>query len=149
MDAPPLAPNDAERKRIVALVSGVSEDDLGRVAANGWTVAVLLAHLAFWDRWAEHLLHRWRQGQMPPPTVPGWYDDAINATLLPEWLAMAPASAADLALRAAEAVDRQIAHIETPVLAAIVAAGESDLVHRHRHRKEILDQIGQILGREV
>jgi len=39
--------------------------------------------------------------------------------------------------------------MDAPPLAAIVANGESDLVHRHRHRKDVLDEIGQILGREV
>jgi hypothetical protein len=148
MDGPPLVPNETQRKRIIALVSDASEVDLGRTASNGWTVAVLLAHLAFWDRWAEHLIQRWRQGQLPPPTVPAWYDDAMNTALLAQWRAIPAPDAARLATDAAADVDREIARIETPVLTAIVTNGESHLVHRHRHRKEVLDQIGQILDRE-
>src|SRR5438477_6906661 len=105
MDGSPLAPNETERKRIAALVSWISEDELGRTGPNGWTVAVLLAHLAFWDRWAEHLIHRWRRGQMPPPTLPNWYDDAMNAVLLYQWQALPPSTAARLAMEAADAVD--------------------------------------------
>lgn len=145
MDRVPIEENDAERRRLSALVDKLTEADLARVDGDGWTVAVILAHLAFWDRWAEHLIHRWRSGGMPPPSVPDWYDDAINRTLLPQWLALAPLAAAGLALDAARTVDREITRTETPVLAAIIAAGESHLVQRYEHRREHLDQIEQIL----
>jgi hypothetical protein len=39
--------------------------------------------------------------------------------------------------------------MDAPPLAAIVANGEPDLVHRHRHRQDVLAEIGQIVGSEV
>jgi hypothetical protein len=137
--------NERERNRLAALVDRLSDDDLMTSDADGWTVGVLLAHLAFWDRWAETLIHRWRSGEMPPPTVPGWYDDAMNATLLPIWRGLSPRVAGKLALDAAESVDREVARTETPVLAGIFAAHESHLIQRYEHRREHLDRIEAML----
>jgi hypothetical protein len=142
----PIQENERERNRLAALVDRLSDDDLTTSDADGWTVGVLLAHLAFWDGWADTIIHRWRTGEMPPPTVPGWYDDAMNATLLPTWRGLPPRVAGKLALDAAESVDRQVSRTETPVLAGIFAAHESHLIHRHLQRTACLDRIEAMLS---
>jgi hypothetical protein len=145
MDSVPLAENDAQRDRLAKLAGRLTGSDLLREVNDGWTVAAILGHLAFWDRWAQCLIHRWRSGEMPPPSLPNWYDDAVNETLLPHWQALPPATAAALAVEAARAVDRELTRLESPVLAAIAAAGESNLLHRHQHRREHLDQIDRLM----
>jgi hypothetical protein len=142
----PIEENEAQRRRLSALVERLSDDDLARADPDGWTVAARLAHIAFWDRWADCLIRRWRSGELPPPTVPAWYDDAMNETLLPQWKALPGRVAASLALDAAETVDREIERAETPVLAAINAARENHLIHRHDHRREHLDRIEALLA---
>src|SRR3954470_1229191 len=122
MENVPLEANEHQRQRLIALVDRLSDDDLGRSLSSGWTVSTHLAYMAFWDRWAEVLIRRWRTGELPPPTVPSWYDDAMNATLLDQWAALPPPAAATLAVEAAEAVDLEIMRAETPVLMAMTAA---------------------------
>jgi len=69
--------NTHERQRLRTLVARVSDDDLTRPLPNGWTVAITLAHLAFWDRhgWpccgagSARASHRLRR--MPTPSMRG------------------------------------------------------------------------------
>ena len=56
-----IARNDAERARLRALVARLSDADLARPMPGGWTVAAVLAHLAFWDQRIMVLLERWEQ----------------------------------------------------------------------------------------
>lgn len=146
MENVPIEENSQQRQRLVFLVDRLSDDELGHDTGDGWTVSTHLAYLAFWDRWAEHLIRRWRTGELPPPTVPPWYDDAMNATLLEQWRALPPRAAAALAVDAAEAVDLEIARTETPVLMAMTAAHEGHLIHRHRFRGTCLDKLDAALG---
>lgn len=146
MEGVPLAENAAQLDRLAALAGTLTEAELSRRTDDGWTVAAILAHLSFWDRWAQCLIHRWRSGQLPPPSMPDWYDDAVNETLLHQWLALPAGVAVSLAVDAARAVDHELARLETPVLAGIVAAGEAHLLHRHRHRGGHLDQIDRLLA---
>ena len=137
----PLEENAAARQRLTETIESLGDEGLNRPIDNGWTVAAVLAEMAFWDRWAQTLVHRWRSGGMPPPMMPDWYDDAINRTLLPTWQALDGASAARLALSAADDADFEIRRTETPVLAAILAAGQVNLLNRYVPRNAGLDRI--------
>src|SRR3954452_2912703 len=111
-----LEENEAACQRLAALIDTLGDERLQDVATE-------LGAMAFWDRWAQTLIHRWRSGELPPPTVPSWYDDAINRTLLPTWQALPGAVAARLAVTAAQDADLEIRRAETPVIAGILAAG--------------------------
>jgi hypothetical protein len=137
----PLDENAASRQRLNSLIDGLGDEALGKLVEPGWSVATVLAELAFWDRWAQTLIHRWRSGHLPPPSVPDWYDDAINRTLLPTWQALPGRVAAQLAATAAEDADMEIHKAETPVLAGILAARQAHLLHRYQPRNEALDRI--------
>ena len=78
--------NTHERQRLRTLVARLSEDDLTRPLPNGWTVAITLAHLAFWDRQRLALLQRWeRDGVKPAPADADTINDGVRAlaTALP------------------------------------------------------------------
>ena len=46
-----IAENKKERERLRKLVQGMTDEELKFVIyKEGWTIAVVLAHLAFWDR---------------------------------------------------------------------------------------------------
>jgi hypothetical protein len=137
----PLNENAAARQRLTSLIDTLGDEGLRKPVEPGWSVAAVLAELAFWDRWAQTLVHRWRSGHMPPPVVPGWYDDAINAALQSTWLALPGPAAAQLACAAAEEADLEIRKAETPVVAGILAAGQANLLHRHVPRNAALDRI--------
>lgn len=141
----PLDENAAARHRLTSVIDSLDEQRLGKPVTPGWSVATVLAQLAFWDRWAQTLVTRWRSGEVPPPTVPAWYDDAVNDALLPTWQALPGAAAARLARDAAEAADLVIGKAETPVVAGILAMGQANLLSRYEPRNDALDRIERAL----
>lgn len=141
----PLDENAAARQRLLALIDSLDDEHLRKPVTPSWSVATVLAQLAFWDRWAQTLVKRWRSGHLPPPTVPDWYDDAINHTLLPTWQALPGTEAARLAVAAAEAVDLEIEKAETPVVAGILAMGQDNLLNRYLPRNDAVDRIDRAL----
>ncbi|MFF5231407.1 hypothetical protein [Dactylosporangium sp. NPDC000521] len=145
MERVPMDENAAARQRLTALIDSLGDDGLTRPVTPSWTVATVLAQLAFWDRWAQTLVRRWRSGELPPPSVPPWYDDALNHTLLPTWQALPGREAARIARAAAEEADHEIEKAETPVVAGILASGQSNLLDRATPRNDALDRIERAL----
>ncbi len=144
-----IAENDAQRVRLRALVDRLSDQELGRPLSVGWTVASVLAHLAFWDQRTLVLLERWERGG--PGSAPrpinrddvDWINDAAKAICL----ALHPRAAARLALATAEAADRKAEALSAELLAANVAAGNPINLLRAEHRREHLDEIERALKR--
>jgi hypothetical protein len=56
------ARNRAQTERLRKLVGGLDAARLAVRLPNGWTVAVALAHSAFWDRQRLCLMRRWACG---------------------------------------------------------------------------------------
>lgn len=126
---------------------------------GGWTVAAVLAHIAFWDARAIYFLDRWARGVEPstsdyePENV-----HRVNDTAKPLCLALAPRDAVRLALRLAEEADGKVKALSDAMLMKIRAAGTSaplnlqdpngspfDLA-RASHRREHLDAIEHALS---
>jgi len=142
-----IARNDTERTRLRALVARLSDTDLARPMPAGWTVAGVLAHLAFWDQRALALLER----DLPSKSAaaPGLRDedvDWINDAAKPLCLALAPRRAADLAVAIAEEVDRKVAALSEDFITRNAAAGGPVNLDRAEHRREHLREIDQHLG---
>ena len=74
-DEATLNDNAAVTARLQALVSRLSDADLGRDLGGGWTVAVALSHLAFWDRRIAYMLERWMEDGTPHVELD---DDVVN-----------------------------------------------------------------------
>lgn len=141
-----VSENREQRDRLRALVARASDADLARPLDVGWTVAAVLAHVAFWDQRALALLDQWERGQTPRPIDQrdvDWINDSAKALCL----ALPPRAAADLALRVAEAVDRKVETLRPDVVAANRAAGSPVNLARAEHRREHLDEIERALGR--
>ena len=143
-----VAENRAELARLRALVEGLDDRQLSRPLDAGWTVAGVLAHLAFWDYRIVALLEAW--GRDGRGTAPAAYDqrsvDWINDAGKPLCLALPPRTAARLAIEAAVAADDLVAGLSDAALAAIAAAGSPVSVHRAEHRREHLDEIERALA---
>jgi hypothetical protein len=140
--------NQAQLDRLRALVDRLSDGELSRPLAAGWTVAGVLAHLAFWDYRVVTLLDAWgADGRGTPPSA---YDEAavdwINDAGKPLCLGLPPRTAARLAVEAAAAADTRVAALSDAVLAANAAAGSPISVHRAEHRREHLDEIERALA---
>lgn len=103
----------------------------------GWTVSGILAHMAFWDQRATVLARRWKAGGTGSPSGDV---DLLNDAMKPFLLALPPRKAAELALQAAEMVDREIDSLDAGTLARIEANGQPKL-DRAGHRAHHLEQI--------
>jgi hypothetical protein len=148
MDRSYIAENNAERERLKAFVERVSDEELSRPMPAGWTVAGVLAHMAFWDARALHFMDKWESGIAAPSTADheppdvDWINDASKAL----GLALPPRTAAHLALRLAEETDRRVEALSDDLLAQLVVIGPPFNLSRANHRKEHLDEIESHLG---
>ena len=140
MDADLLVENETERDRLARLVRRLTDEDLSRDLGEGWTVAVALAHCAFWDERAALLLERYIDGT-PPHHIPDWYEDVLNQTLEPQWRALPPRAAADGAVAAAEHVTRILRGLDDELCARLEAQEDGYLLRRFNHRREHIEQI--------
>jgi len=140
-----VARNNAERARLEALVARLTDADLKRPLAAGWTVAGVLAHLAFWDQRAFILLDRWQREGVTPPPDDGAHVDWINDAAKPMFLALPPRRAAELAVAIAEAADRKVESLPDELVKRNAAAGAPVALTRATHRREHLDEIERAL----
>ncbi|HEY7522021.1 MAG TPA: DinB family protein [Methylomirabilota bacterium] len=141
-----IAENDRERRRLEALVETLDDATLSRPMPAGWTVAGVLAHLAFWDQRVIVFIDSLKRGAKVP--VESAEDvDWINDAAKPAQLALPPRRAARLAVETARATDDAVATLSDELLARNTAAGSPVYLHRSRHRREHLDEIERVLGR--
>ncbi|PYN80554.1 MAG: hypothetical protein DMD96_13640 [Candidatus Rokuibacteriota bacterium] len=140
--------NSAQRARLRALVDRLTDAELARPLDAGWTVAAVLAHVAFWDQRALTLIERWERdgrGSTPRP-IDGNDVDWINDSAKALCLALPPRAAARLAVATSEAVDRRVEGLSDELVAANAAAGHPINLLRAEHRREHLDEIEHALA---
>ena len=94
--------NTESRRRLERLVQRLSDTDLARSTDYGWTVAALLAHLAFWDQRVLVILKRWQEQGFDPSPIDAM---AVNDSLRVICHALEPRAAVELCLSSAQAVD--------------------------------------------
>ena len=144
-----VAENQAQLARLRALVDSLTDTELAQPMPAGWTVAGVLAHLAYWDQRIVVLMDRWGtdgRGTPPPPideAAVEWVNDAGK----PLCLALAPRAAAHLAVEAATAADQRAVAASDALLAANAAAGSPLSMRRAEHRREHLDEIERVRAR--
>lgn len=129
--------NRASTERIRALAARLSDAELAHPVGEHWTVAVALAHLAFWDRRVLDGLERSeRAGKLAVPDI----DLSVNDLSLPLWAAVPGREAARLAVEAAAALDRRLESYPDALLEEVVAHNRR-WVLRALHRDEHLDEV--------
>ncbi len=134
--------NRASTARIRDL-AGLTDEALRTPVGEHWTVAVALAHLAFWDLRALDVLERTeRAGAVDAPVV----DVVVNDLALASWSAIPPREAHRLAVEAAEAMDAKVAGYPAELVAAVEAVNER-WIRRSLHRNEHLEEVDEALGR--
>jgi hypothetical protein len=140
-----IAENDRERHRLEALAGKLDDTALGWAMPAGWTVAGVLAHLAFWDQRIVVLCDLLKRGAAVPMEAAAdvdWINDAAK----PAQLALSPRRAATLAIETARAADQAVAVLSDDLLAKNAAAGSPINVRRAEHRREHLDEIEHALA---
>ena len=142
MERPFIEENAKERERLRSLVERLSDEQLSIPLEDGWTIAVALAHLAFWDQRSLALMRKWKSTGVTPSPID---IDVTNDSLLPLWLALPPRSAAKLAVTSAEAIDREIEEAPSELISEIQKLGDKFRLYRSVHRKMHLDRIEEFL----
>jgi hypothetical protein len=147
-----IAENEAQLARMRELVESMSDEELAESMPADWTVAGVLAHLAFWDQRVTTLVDRWGpDGKGTPPDSPGSYDeeavDWINDAAKPLILALPPRVAAQVAVEAAVAADERVASLSDDLLAENERTGLYINPLRADHRSEHLDEVEQMRSR--
>lgn len=137
-----VAENDTERARLKALIERLSDEQLSHPMPAGWTVAGVLAHLAFWDAHALYLMKKYESGIAPSkddhePEDIHWINDSAK----PLCLALPPRRAAQLAVELAEETDARVARLSDELLAQIIGITPPFNLSRASHRREHLDEI--------
>jgi len=139
-----IQPNEESRQRLEALTNSLSPADFFQTNAQGWTVAALLGHLAFWDRRMLVLLRRWQErGVDESPVDPDMINDSLQAICL----ALEPRTAADLCLATAKEADSALAAISPELYEAIRSSPNHFRFDRSLHRDNHMGEIARLLGR--
>jgi hypothetical protein len=140
--------NRAALDRLKGFVEKASDADLAHPMNDGWTVASVLAHAAFWDLRVVACVDAWGpDGSGPVPTYDDPAVDWINDAAKPLILALEPRVAARVTVEAAEAADRAVAGLSDELYERNEALGLLINPDRADHRLEHLDEIEQILSR--
>ena len=133
--------NRASTERISALAARLSDQEMQTPVGEHWTVAIALAHIAFWDRRVMYVLDRTEQdGKLFIPMI----DIFVNDLSLPLWAAIPPREAARIAIESAEMLDQRL-EAYSPALLKEVHAYNVRWVVRALHRNAHLDEVNAAL----
>jgi hypothetical protein len=135
--------NGRSRRRLESLVGRLSDEDMARTTSYGWTIAALLAHLAYWDRRVLVLLRRWKGKGFDESPVDA---DAVNEALRALCHAIEPRVAIRLCLEAAQEADVEIETTSDELVARITASSTHFRLNRGLHRNDHLDHIEELLA---
>jgi hypothetical protein len=136
MDRSFIERNRASTKRMRELAERLSDDELLHPVGEHWTVAIVLAHLAFWDRRVMYVLDMTgRIGKLFIPEI----DIFVNDLSLPLWAAIPPRAAADIGIETAEELDRRLESFPAALLEEIYNYNKR-WVERSMHRGEQLTE---------
>ena len=128
--------NRTSTERIRSLAARLSDAELQHPVGQRWTVAIVLAHLAFWDRRAMYVLDMTeRDGKLFVPEI----DIFVNDLSLPLWAAIPPRAAAQISIETAEDLDQRLETYPTGLLTEVYSYNQRWVV-RALHRNEHLDE---------
>ena len=119
--------NRASTERIKKLASCLTDEEMQTRVGEHWTVAITLAHLAFWDRRVLCALDMTaKEGKLSTPQI----DIAVNDLSLPFWAAIPAREASRIAIETSEELDRR----RVPV---VLLSGDHAAIARWRRRESL------------
>lgn len=143
MTFPFIEENTTSRRRLKAIIARLADEDFTRTTSSGWTVAALLAHMAFWDQRIVVLLRRWKENGVDTSPVDS---DAINDALKPIFLSLDPRATVELCLASAETADTELENMSPELYEQIRLSPTVFRFNRGLHRNEHLDEIKKVLS---
>jgi hypothetical protein len=136
--------NRTQTERLRRLIPQLTPAKLAVRLPNGWTVAGVLAHIAFWDRQRLCMMRRLAAGI----ACNGAYDgEVFNAALQPMLELIPPERVAAFALQTAEEIDAFLLEVSDELIQAALARPDAPNLNRGLHRGYHLDQIETALAK--
>jgi len=128
--------NNASRERIRTLADSLTDAEMQTKVGEHWTVAIVFAHLAFWERRVMYVLDMTeKDGKLFIPEI----DVFVNDLSLPLWSAIPPREAARIAMEECAAVDKRLEEYDPSLLEEIYNYNKRWVVrafHRNEHLNE-------------
>ena len=128
--------NRASRERMRSLAESLTDEQMQTKVGEHWTVAIVYAHIAFWERRVLYVLDvTEKEGKVFAPEI----DIFVNDLSLPLWAVVPAREAVRIALENAEAVDKRL-EAYPPALLEEIHNHTKRWVFRALHRNEHLDE---------
>jgi hypothetical protein len=138
MDKDSVKRNKASLEAMKKLAGHLTNTELGHELPNGWTVAVMFAHLAFWDKQRYELLKAWQKHGISQTSCDY---NVLNAAMLPFWEVLEPRLAVQMAVENAAEVDALIEKLSDDFVAKIRKLPDAPDLERANHRLHHLKQL--------
>jgi len=128
--------NRTSSNRIRALAERLTDEEMQTKVGEHWTVSIVFAHVAFWDRRVMYVLDMTeKNGKLFIPEI----DIFVNDLSLPLWAAIPPREAARIAIETSETLDKRLEEYSPALLEEIFNYNKRWVV-RALHRNEHLDE---------
>jgi len=128
--------NRLSRERMRAIADRLSNDEMQTKVGEHWTVAIVYAHIAWWDRRVMYVLDMSeKNGKLFIPEI----DIFVNDLSLPLWAAVPAREAVRIAMENAVAVDKRLESYPEALLEEIHNYNKRWTI-RALHRNEHLDE---------
>lgn len=128
--------NRASTERIRALAARLTDEEMQTKVGEHWTVGIVFAHLAWWDRRVMYVLDMTeKDGRLFIPEI----DIFVNDLSLPLWAAIPPRAAARIAIETSETLDKRLEEYSPGMLEEIYNYNKRWVI-RALHRGEHLDE---------
>jgi len=128
--------NRASTAHIRALAMRLTDEEMQTKVGEHWTVGIVFAHLAWWDRRIMYVLDMTeKDGKLFIPEI----DIFVNDLSLPLWAAIPPRAAAQIAIETSETLDQRLEDYSPELLEEIYNYNKRWVI-RALHRGEHLDE---------
>ena len=128
--------NRLSRERMLAIADRCSDEEMLTRVGEHWTVAIVYAHIAWWDRRVMYVLDMTeKNGKLFIPEI----DIFVNDLSLPLWAAVPAREAVRIAMENAEVVDKRLEEYPETFLEEIFTYNKRWVI-RALHRNEHLDE---------
>jgi hypothetical protein len=134
--------NRASTERIRTLANRLSDEEMQTPVGQHWTVAIVFAHIAWWDRRVMYVLDETeKDGKLFIPDI----DINVNDISLPLWAAIPPRAATRIAIETAETLDNRLENYSPALLEEIFNYNKRWVI-RALHRNEHLNEADAALA---
>ena len=128
--------NRTSRERMQALAGRLSDEQLLTKVGEHWTVGIVYAHIAWWDRRVMYVLDMTeKDGKLFIPEI----DIFVNDLSLPLWAAVPPREAVRIAMETADTLDKRLEEYSPALLEEIFDYNKRWVI-RALHRNEHLGE---------